>query len=140
MSIFKTTIFLLALAVVAFADSAPQQATLPVFVDADMPLYFPLARQANIQGKVEVAIQVDESGKVVAATRLSGHPLLAQAAIDNAKTWRFAPRRGAGTLLYEFKIEGKVDTENPYYKYGKVIFRPPNSVEIDFPVPVVVHD
>jgi TonB family protein len=140
MSITKTTILLVALAATASAAVSPQKPMDSRLLGADMLLYPPLARQAGIQGRVEVQVQVDGAGKVVSALPVSGHPLLRSAAVENAKSWRFAPRLNEGTLVYDFKIEGKVGTDDPYYQYGKVIFRPPNSVEIDSPEPVVVRN
>jgi TonB family protein len=137
----RTAAFLFALVALAFADSAPPSPPASPLLGADMPLYPPLARQASIQGRVEVLVQIGSDGKVISVKAKSGHPLLLQAALDNAKTWRFAPTRTEETLVYEFKIAEKAATsDDPYYKYGRIIFRPPNSVEIDSPPPIMVHD
>jgi len=104
---------------------------------ADMPLYPVLARTAKITGKVEVQVVTDADGKVMSAQVKSGHPLLSRAVLDNVKTWRFA---GASerTITYEFKIEErKENVFDDYYRYGKIIFQPPNSVVVIFPPPIV---
>jgi TonB family protein len=116
--------------------SAPATNDSPV-LGADMPLYPALARTAKITGKVEVQVVTGADGKVISAQVKSGHPLLSRAVLDNVKTWRFA---GAGerTITYEFKIEGrKENVFDDYYRYGKIIFQPPNSVAVIFPPPIV---
>ena len=52
-----------------------------------------LWRQDRIQGYVFVNILVDEAGHVACVHLVSGHPLLAGAAIDAAKNWTFKQRR-----------------------------------------------
>jgi len=55
------------------------------------PVYPPLARQARIQGTVVLKIVIDESGGVQNPQVVSGHPMLAPAAIDAVKQWRYMP-------------------------------------------------
>jgi TonB family protein len=105
---------------------------------ADMPLYPVMARTAKITGKVEIQVVTGADGKVISAQLKNGHPLLARAALDNVKTWRFA---GASerTITYEFKIEErKANAFDDFYSYGKIIFEPPNSVVVIFPPLTVV--
>ena len=52
-----------------------------------------LWRQDRIQGYVFVDILVDEAGHVACVHLVSGHPLLAGAAIDAAKNWTFKPKK-----------------------------------------------
>jgi protein TonB len=67
------------------------------------PNYPLLARNAQIEGPVQIEIVVDEQGNVVAAEILNGHPLLQQAALEAARQWKFRP-----TLLngHPIKISG----------------------------------
>src|SRR5438067_796485 len=55
----------------------------------EAPKYPPIARQARIQGEVKLALEVAADGSVTDVKVLSGPPLLTQAAIDNARLWRF---------------------------------------------------
>ncbi len=57
------------------------------------PPYPPIARQARVQGTVTVQVLVDESGKVVSAKAMAGHPLLVPAAQTAAYQARFSPTR-----------------------------------------------
>jgi TonB family protein len=55
------------------------------------PIYPPLARQARIQGTVAVNVIVRKDGTVEVQNVGAGHPLLAQAAVDAVKQWRYEP-------------------------------------------------
>ena len=55
------------------------------------PIYPPLARQARIQGMVVLQITVSEAGDVETAELFSGHPMLAPAAIEAVKKWKYQP-------------------------------------------------
>ena len=55
------------------------------------PLYPPLARQVHIQGQVILRAVISRNGMIENLQVLSGHPMLAQAAIDAVKQWRYRP-------------------------------------------------
>ena len=55
------------------------------------PEYPALARQARIQGQVEVEAVLDEQGNVIEMKVVSGPPLLYQAALDALKKWKYQP-------------------------------------------------
>ncbi len=63
------------------------------------PVYPPLARQAEIQGSVILKVQISKSGDVVNIQLVSGHPLLAPAAIDAVKQWKYKPYLLNGNLV-----------------------------------------
>ncbi len=76
------------------------------------PPYPPAARAARAQGTVTVQVTVDEEGKVVSATAVSGHPLLQAAAVSAARQARFSPTllsgkpvKVTGILTYKFTLE-----------------------------------
>jgi protein TonB len=50
-----------------------------------------LARQARIQGQVQIDAVLDEQGNVVEMKVVSGPPLLYQAALDALKKWKYEP-------------------------------------------------
>jgi TonB family protein len=60
------------------------------------PVYAPMARDARASGTVYVQVTVDESGNVISAKAVSGHPLLQPAAVRAAYQARFAPTRLSG--------------------------------------------
>jgi protein TonB len=55
------------------------------------PAYPPLAKQARIQGAVVMTALIDKGGNVQNLQVVSGHPLLAPAAIEAVKQWRYKP-------------------------------------------------
>jgi TonB family protein len=58
---------------------------------SNAPVYPPLARQARIQGTVELTLFINESGDVTDVRMEMGHPMLQGAAVDAAKRWKFSP-------------------------------------------------
>jgi len=55
------------------------------------PVYPPLARQARIQGTVILKVRISKSGDVANVQLVSGHPMLAPAAIEAVKQWKYDP-------------------------------------------------
>jgi periplasmic protein TonB len=55
------------------------------------PNYPPLARQARIQGQVILRAVISKDGSIEGLTLVSGHPMLAPAAIDAVKQWKYKP-------------------------------------------------
>src|SRR6266567_2791125 len=55
------------------------------------PTYPPLARQARIQGVVILQAQISKDGSIQNLQLISGHPMLAPAAIEAVKQWKYKP-------------------------------------------------
>jgi len=55
------------------------------------PAYPPLARAAKVSGTVLVQVIIDETGTVVAAQPVSGHPLLFGVSVQGARDSKFSP-------------------------------------------------
>ena len=55
------------------------------------PNYPPLARQARIQGQVLLQAEISKEGTIQNLQLISGHPMLAPAAIEAVKQWRYKP-------------------------------------------------
>ncbi len=55
------------------------------------PTYPPLARQARIQGQVILTAVISKGGTIEGLKLVQGHPMLAPAAIDAVKQWRYKP-------------------------------------------------
>jgi TonB family protein len=90
-------LLLITLAGLASAQVAPQRVRV---VDTVMsaqivtkvaPVYPPLARQARIQGAVVLKVQISKSGDVENLQLVSGHPILAPAAVEAVKRWKYKP-------------------------------------------------
>ncbi len=75
------------------------------------PQYPPLAKAARVSGAVMVEVTVDEDGGVISARAVSGHPLLKDAAVNAARSWRFTPTKLSGvpvkvigTITFNFTL------------------------------------
>jgi len=55
------------------------------------PVYPPLARQARISGTVLLQAQISKDGSIENLQLISGHPMLAPAAIEAVKQWKYKP-------------------------------------------------
>jgi periplasmic protein TonB len=55
------------------------------------PNYPPLARQARIQGVVVLRAEISKEGNITNLQLISGHPMLAPAAIEAVKQWKYRP-------------------------------------------------
>jgi TonB family protein len=73
------------------------------------PTYPSIAKQINAAGEVQVAIVINEFGRVIEAKAIKGHPVLRAAAEDAARKWVFRPTlldgkpvKQPGTLTFVF--------------------------------------
>ena len=69
------------------------------------PVYPELARKMNITGTVKVQVVVAANGTVKDAKIVGGHPVLANAALDAIRKWRFEPTSAESTGVVDFKFE-----------------------------------
>ncbi len=81
-------------------------------VSKPQPAYPAEALAARAQGTVTVRIVVDETGKVLSAEAVSGHPLLKPAAVAAARQARFTPTslqgqpvKVKGVITYKFVLQ-----------------------------------
>lgn len=68
-------------------------------------VYPDLARKMNLSGTVKVEVVVAANGTVKDAKVVGGHPVLAGAALDAVRKWRFEPAAGESTGVVDFKFE-----------------------------------
>ena len=77
--------------------AAPQRVRVSAGVESGLlqtrvaPIYPPLARQARIQGTVVLTVIISGNGDVQNVSLFSGHPMLAPAAIEAVKQWKYRP-------------------------------------------------
>lgn len=76
------------------------------------PKYPPIAQQIKVQGVVTVQVLIDETGRVVSAKAVSGHPLLVHEAQRAALLARFSPTlindqpvKVSGVITYNFVMQ-----------------------------------
>jgi len=75
------------------------------------PAYPPIAKSANVKGAVQIQVTISETGEVMNAQAISGHPLLREAALQAAKQWSFKPTelsgepvKAQGVITFNFDI------------------------------------
>jgi TonB family protein len=75
------------------------------------PRYPALALQIHLEGVVNVQVLIDETGKVVSAKAVNGHPMLIPDAVRAANQARFSPTmigdqpvKVSGVISYNFKL------------------------------------
>ena len=69
------------------------------------PAYPDLARRMNLTGTARIEVVVSPNGTVKDARIVGGHPVLANAALDAAKKWRFEPAPAESSGVIEFKFD-----------------------------------
>ncbi len=87
------------------------------------PPYPPIARAARASGSVQVQVTVSETGEVIEASVISGHPLLRDAALEAARQWLFKPTelggvpvKVQGILTFNFTMGDEEATPGPIAK------------------------
>jgi TonB family protein len=68
-------------------------------------VYPDLARKMNLTGTVKVQVVVSPNGAVKEAKVVGGHPVLANAALDAVRKWRFETSAGETSGIVDFKFE-----------------------------------
>lgn len=107
------------------------------------PVYPPLAKPAGVSGAVAVEVTVDESGEVISARALSGHPMLKDSAITAARKWKFGPTllggvpvKVIGTLTFIFQSASLRDQEksgdDAIAEAKKAVEANPSSAEANY--------
>jgi TonB family protein len=80
-------------------------------IELPQPPYPTAARAVRASGTVTVQVLIDESGRVVSANAISGHPLLRAAAVSAARSAKFKPTllggqpvKVSGVITYNFVL------------------------------------
>jgi TonB family protein len=97
---FALMVLLAASAVTAHADERAVKARVA-------PVYPELAKRMKISGTVNVQVTVDAEGKVTDAKATNGNRLLAGAAEDAVRKWKFAPGDGTSVVIVEINFQAQ---------------------------------
>jgi TonB family protein len=68
------------------------------------PVYPELARRMSITGVVKIQLKVDKSGAVKEMKLVGGHPVLANAAMDAIRKWKYEPGPEDTTGIVEIRF------------------------------------
>jgi TonB family protein len=98
------------------AQSAPPE---PILKSAGQPQYPALARVAHIEGEVRLEFVLNQSGEPSSVTVISGHKMLAPAAVETVKAWKFEfpenafqeGRKYETTFVYK-QVKKEIEQEN----------------------------
>jgi len=71
----------------------------PRLISAPDPVYPVLARQARIGGAVVIDAVIDTQGNVIEMQTVSGQPLLALAAMEALRHWKYEPTTLGGEVV-----------------------------------------
>jgi len=92
----------------------PQAVSNGLLVTKVQPRYPEDAKRARIQGQVVLGALIDKNGGVEELTLVSGHPMLAPAAIEAVKQWKYKPFLLNGQpvkvetqILVDFQLAGQ---------------------------------
>jgi TonB family protein len=69
------------------------------------PEYPEIARKMSLSGVVRIEVVIAANGSVKETKVIGGHPILAAAAADAVKKWKFDPANGETTEIREFKFD-----------------------------------
>lgn len=89
----------------AVGQSSPNDEIVRRAKNKVQPAYPELARKMSITGTVKIEVTVAANGTVKEARIVGGHPVLANAALDAAKKWRFEPASAETSGVIDFKFE-----------------------------------
>lgn len=94
------------------ASAAPEPTRLPRPLERPRPPYPPQARQAGVEGFVDVSFAVDERGRVIEPEVLGSNPpgVFEETTLETLKEWRFEPVPGQASprlrVRIDFALEG----------------------------------
>jgi TonB family protein len=71
------------------------------------PIYPEIARRMAITGRVKLAVVIAANGNVKEAKVIGGHPILANAAMDAVKRWKYEPAGNESSGMVEISFEGQ---------------------------------
>jgi hypothetical protein len=104
-----------------------QDGSLPTVTCVGVPFYPPVARTANVEGIVHIKVTTD-GGSVIAALTEDGHKVLAEAARENVRTWKFLHHEPTTfTVTYRFRLV----TDLPERNHPRIVLQLPREVEVD---------
>ncbi len=121
---------------IACASSARQDKTVEdedIVVTSYTAMSYPrMAQVSHILGMVVVRVELDDAGKVVSSTAVSGSRVLIPDSLANAKKWRFQPNaKKNAVIIYDFRLaEGMCDPNESESQNRIFVFRKPNIASI----------
>jgi TonB family protein len=99
-------------------------------VSGEMPFYPPLARQAHIEGDIRLRVTTDGLG-IASVVVESGQPMLARAAQDNVRTWKFASHEPTVFFTrFSYRLTSEETCEHDEPNNGEVVLKLPTEIHV----------
>ncbi len=117
---------LLAFSLLRAQEAPPNNLGVRTFVSPDYPI---VARQARIQGDVDLNVTIDSTGQIVSVDSVSGPEALVSYAKANIVRWTYTP---IGKVL-KLKVIYTYRLEKP-----EMEFRPTPRIELISPIHVLI--
>ncbi|MEQ1948670.1 MAG: TonB family protein [Bryobacteraceae bacterium] len=104
----------------------------PMLVEGVAPVYPLVAVYSATAGEVHVRVSIDKTGSVTTSKLVRGHRLLASAAEEASRKWRFTPGGDReATIVFSFRILPKGTPESEL----ATRFRAPLQIEVRRVIP-----
>lgn len=126
---------MLSCACAAAAQNEQAKSGTPVVKSAAMPLYPVLARQARVEGTVQVKVTTDGTS-IANITALGANKILLEAAEQNVRTWTLyehTPQTFTVTFVYKLEAPEVYGFVNP-----TVLLELPSRVEVRTKMPMAM--
>ncbi|HEY1204165.1 MAG: TonB family protein [Bryobacteraceae bacterium] len=82
----------------------PRKRLVPKLVHRVLPAYPPAAREQHVRGDVVLDVTLSDDGAVEQAGLIDGNPLLAEAATNAVKQWKYKPLLVGGKPVLKFVV------------------------------------
>lgn len=132
---FLLLFLILSCAGVSAAQSGEAKPDIPVVRSAAMPLYPVLARQARVEGTVQVKVTTDGTS-IANIAALGANKILLEAAEQNVRTWtlyKHTPQTFTVTFVYKLEAPEVYGFVNP-----TVLLELPSRVEVRTKMPMAM--
>lgn len=131
---FLNSVFVI---MIAFASALASETPRECPVNPALPDYPIVARGARVEGTVELQLGIDDAGKVVSVSIISGHPMFVQPTIDLVERWRFSysvpgPTKAKARsfkMKFVYRFDEDADAEYTTCNTSRIVIRFP-TVEI----------
>jgi TonB family protein len=103
----RSLLVIVTLCVLACCSFGQTNTTLPTVTAFECPKYPPKAESMRLQGMVKLEVTTD-GHQVTDVKLLPSHPVLAEEAVKNVRTWKFADHTPTSFIVtYYYSNEGK---------------------------------
>jgi hypothetical protein len=100
----RSLLMVLALCFVVYSAASQTEKSLPTVTAFDCPKYPQKAESMRLQGMVQMEVTTD-GHQVTNVKLLPSHPILAEEAVKNVHTWRFADHQPTTFLVKYFYVQ-----------------------------------